>query len=178
MKILKLNQAGMPHKWISLRRAAEYYAHGKVLWDLADEALLLRGGTNMLGVQSTLAVAPIIAVAGRVYESQFKIPLTNDTLFARDEHTCLYCSRVGGRLTRDHIIPKGQGGPDVWTNVATSCFKCNTTKGCRTPLEARMQLIAVPYEPTWFELLFLRNRKATAEQINYLKPGFRNIEVS
>lgn len=177
--ILKLDASGMPRRWISLRSAAEYYFHDKVLWDLSEDGSRdLRGGINKLGDQSILTVAPIIAVKGKVHGNAFRIPLTNETLFARDEFTCQYCGQVGGKLTRDHIIPRGQGGPDVWTNVAAACLRCNSHKGCKTPPQAGMQLLAVPYEPNWYELIYLRNRKSVTEpQLGYLSSGFKNIEV-
>lgn len=177
-RILKLDQSGMPRTWLSVRQAAEYYAHGKVLWELADKPLHLLGGINNLGIQSQLAISPIIAVKGKVHANSFNIPLTNDTLFARDEYTCQYCGQVGGKLTRDHVIPRGQGGPDVWTNVVTACHRCNSHKGCNTPEQAGLQLLAVPYKPNWYELVFLRNRKKTTDyQLDYLQNGFDNLKV-
>lgn len=177
-RVLKLNQAGVPAKWVTQRRAAEYYAHSKVLWDLADEPVIFTGGTNQAGLTSRLEVAPIIAVKGEVKGFTPRIGLTNETLFARDEFTCQYCGAVGGKLTRDHIIPRGQGGPDVWTNVVAACSRCNSHKGCRTPAQAGMQLMAVPYEPNWFEFIFLKNRKSTTDyQLEYLSSGFKNINL-
>ena len=177
-RVLKLDQSGMPRRWVSVRQAAEYYAHDKVLWELADETIQMLGGHNSDGLQSALEISPIIAVSGKVHASNFHIPLTNETLFSRDEYTCQYCGQVGGRLTRDHVIPRGQGGPDVWTNVVTACHRCNSHKGCRTPAQAGLMLLAGPYKPNWYELIYLRNRKGASDyQLDYLQTGFDNLKV-
>nr|WP_231365840.1 MULTISPECIES: HNH endonuclease [unclassified Thioalkalivibrio] len=98
-------------------------------------------------------------------------PLSNRLLFARDRHTCLYCgSRYSeSRLTRDHIVPRCQGGPDTWTNVATACIRCNSDlKGGRTPEQAGLKLIALPFAPNTAEALILANRRILADQNAYL----------
>ena len=51
-------------------------------------------------------------------------------------------------MTLDHVIPKSRGGGNEWTNLATSCFKCNLRKGNRTPDEAKMVMKQKPYVPT------------------------------
>lgn len=71
----------------------------------------------------------------------------NDTvrnrIYQRDNYTCAYC---GDDLTNksrsrclDHIIPYAKGGSNHESNLITSCKKCNTLKGCRTPEEAGMK---------------------------------------
>ena len=53
-------------------------------------------------------------------------------------------------LTVDHIIPKSRGGPNSWSNLVTSCFRCNSIKDNKTPEEAGMKLRFKPYTPTLF----------------------------
>ena len=97
--------------------------------------------------------------------------LTNVALFARDQHLCLYCGREFHRqqLTRDHVMPLSQGGRDHWENVVAACFHCNSRKGGRTPQQASMPLLAVPYRPSWIEHLILSNRNILADQMAFLK---------
>ena len=82
----------------------------------------------------------------------------------------MYCAlRFQTRdLTRDHITPLSQGGRDVWNNVAAACRRCNNHKGGRTPEQAAMQLIAVPFTPTYAEYIYLKGRRVLADQMQYL----------
>ena len=45
-------------------------------------------------------------------------------IYKRDNHQCVYCGS-NKSLTLDHVIPKSRGGKNEWTNLVTSCFKCN-----------------------------------------------------
>lgn len=49
-------------------------------------------------------------------------------VFARDNYTCAYCGKVGGKLECDHIIPFSKGGTNELNNLTTSCRKCNRQK--------------------------------------------------
>ena len=99
--------------------------------------------------------------------------LTNPMLFARDRHVCAYC---GGRfqsrdLSRDHVRPVSRGGRDSWTNSVTACRGCNTRKGNRSPEQADMPLLYVPYVPNRHEHFILRNRRILVDQMEYLLAG-------
>jgi 5-methylcytosine-specific restriction endonuclease McrA len=96
--------------------------------------------------------------------------LTNVALFARDRMLCLYCGSHfhRGELTRDHVQPVSRGGRDEWENVVTACWSCNVRKGGRTPQQANMPLLAVPYRPSWVEHLILSNRNILADQMEFL----------
>ena len=73
----------------------------------------------------------------------------------------MYCAQQfrTSDLTRDHITPISRGGGDVWTNVVTACRRCNNYKGGRTPEQAGMQLVAVPFTPTYAEYIYLKGRR-------------------
>ena len=49
-------------------------------------------------------------------------------VFKRDNYTCQYCGKVGGKLEVDHIFPFSKGGSDSLDNLTTSCQKCNRQK--------------------------------------------------
>ena len=53
----------------------------------------------------------------------------------RDDYTCVYCGRRGGRLTLDHLLPVSRGGTSELNNLVTACVACNSAKGARTPQE-------------------------------------------
>lgn len=170
--ILKLNAAGLPQKWISYERSVYYQVTGKVLWSMGHAPIRLRGGTNLkTGEQSILWIDSIVAVDGPVRDyNELRVPLNNNTLFRRDHNICAYCGNVffEKELNRDHIIPRAQGGQDIWENVTTSCVHCNERKGARTPEQAGMQLVYVPYAPNYAEYLILRNKRILADQMEYL----------
>ena len=89
---------------------------------------------------------PIVAAKGHARPQALDPTpaLTNAALFARDQHLCLYCGHEYPRphLTRDHVMPLSKGGRDIWENVVSACFHCNSRKGGRTPQQAGMPLLA------------------------------------
>lgn len=68
-------------------------------------------------------------------------------IYKRDGHQCVYCGSTKN-LTLDHVMPKSRGGTNDWTNLVTSCFKCNLKKSNKTPEEAKMVMIKKPFAPT------------------------------
>ena len=56
-------------------------------------------------------------------------------VFARDNYTCQYCGKVGGKLEVDHIMPFSRGGSDDINNLVTACRKCNRQKHDKTKEE-------------------------------------------
>lgn len=173
-RILALDIAGNPFRWLDIERAIHYVAAGKVAWDLGDESLVFRGGFQRDGLRSELIVRPVIALgkSEAMVRHMGALPLGHDNtlLFKRDLGICAYCGEDHGRanLTRDHILPRARLGRDVWTNVVTACRDCNMKKGCRTPDEAGMPLLYVPYEPCRFEHFILSGRHILADQMEYL----------
>ena len=92
-------------------------------------------------------------------------------LFSRDRHLCAYCGEefAESELTRDHIIPRSQNGKDTWENCVTACRDCNLDKAGRTPEQAGIRLLYVPYRPVKSEKLILANRHILADQMEYLQ---------
>lgn len=65
----------------------------------------------------------------RVYVSNNKLwDKIRIRIFKRDNYTCIYCNKIGGKLEVDHIIPFSKGGSEDDENLATSCLKCNRQK--------------------------------------------------
>ncbi len=174
VRLLSLDAHGRVLDWINWQDAACLYARDAVAWTLGDPCLQVHGGLSRLtGHRSTLELHPIIAARGHA-RSRALDPtptLNNTALFARDMQLCLYCGQQFSRphLTRDHVMPISKGGRDVWENVVTACFHCNSRKANRTPQQANMPLLAVPYRPSWVEHLILSNRNILADQMAFLK---------
>ena len=179
MKVLTLSADGTPRRWIDIETAIVYHAKDLVAWSLGDTAQTLHGGYNDMGARSTLTTASIIAIKGTVFSNSRRhkynsVPLKNSTLFARDKHFCAYCGRFfksEDKLSRDHIIPVSKGGQDTWMNVVTACCSCNRLKADRTPEQADMELLYLPYVPNRYEHLILMNRSIRADQFEFLKAG-------
>ena len=178
-KILKLNKAGSPQAWIDYEEAALVASKGLVLWTMGDRASVLRGGYRHDGARSQIEIPAIIAVEGRVNEKS--VPrISNALLFSRDAYLCLYCGRQFARfdLSRDHVIPRSRGGPDIWENCVTACKRCNHHKNDRTPEEANMRLLAIPFAPNLYEWFYLSNRKVLIDQMDYLRTRFKNVLIA
>lgn len=176
-KILAVNKNGEVLKWLTYEDSAKHYANDRVLWSLGVHKVNLHGGINSkTGLQTVLVMDTIIAISNNVSPSKYRKnnpTLTNKTLFERDHNICAYC---GGKfkksdLTRDHIIPSSRGGKDIWENCVTACYICNQWKADRTPEEADMKLLYVPYAPSFSEFLILSNRNLLADQMQYLLAG-------
>ena len=175
MQVLTLDIGGMPREWVTLEQAVTYYAKDLISWTLGTPIKRFHGGFQRSGVQSVIETHPIIAIDSSAYsmERSGRISLSNRTLFGRDRHTCAYCGKIfkPKDLSRDHIVPRSQGGANKWMNVVTACIGCNTHKDNRTPEEANMQLLFTPYTPNLHEHLLLQNRNILADQMDYLKAG-------
>jgi 5-methylcytosine-specific restriction endonuclease McrA len=174
VRLLSLDAHGRVLDWMSWQDAACLYARGAVAWTLGDPCLHVHGGMcRRTGMQSLIELHPIVAARGhaRAHALDPTPALTNPALFARDAHLCMYCGHEFSRpsLTRDHVLPVSKGGRDVWENVVAACFHCNSRKGNRTPQQAGMPLLAVPYRPSWVEHLILSNRNILADQMAFLK---------
>jgi hypothetical protein len=178
--ILRADVAGMPLEWVDYKEAARLHAQGQVAYTVGTPLYQLRGGFNAAtGRRSVLELNSIIATIGTTANPgntrhDYVPPLNNQTLFRRDGYLCLYCAQrfTSSDLSRDHIRPFSQGGRDTWNNVATACRRCNNAKASRTPEQAKMQLIAVPFTPTYAEYIFLKGRRVLADQMQYLLAHF------
>ena len=176
--ILRLDISGTPVTWVPWQDAVSLYCRDMVGWTAGDETFTFYGGTSRhSGLRSSVSINSIIAVKrSRSHKHIYRSipPLTNRELFLRDAHICMYCGAHprDNKLTRDHVTPMSRGGRDRWSNVVTACRSCNTRKGNRTPEEAKMPLLAVPYVPNWAEYLALSNRKILADQMEFLKTQF------
>lgn len=179
-QVLRTDASGMPLDWISYQDAARYYYSGAVLYSCGNHLYTLHGGINSLsGKQSVIEINSIIATDGDAqskwhHRPNYTPPLCNQTLFARDDYLCMYC---GGRFTRtqlscDHVTPISQEGNNDWQNVVTACKRCNNFKAGRTPEQAGLELLAVPFKPTHAEYVYLRGRRVLSDQMEFLKAHF------
>jgi 5-methylcytosine-specific restriction endonuclease McrA len=179
-QVLRTDLAGMPLEWVDYRQAVRLYCLEQVAYACGSAVLRVRGGINARTQRrSVVEVHSIIATHGDRH-SQVRLradyvpPLNNRTLFQRDDYLCLYCGQRFHRsqLSRDHVQPLSRNGSDTWNNVVTACLRCNSHKAGRTPEEAQMQLLAVPFTPTHAEYVFLQGRHVLADQMAFLEAHF------
>ena len=72
--------------------------------------------------------------------------LSRKNILLRDRNTCQFCGKVfpSSELTLDHVMPRSRGGRSSWENLVACCYRCNNTKGDRTPEEAGLKLARKP----------------------------------
>jgi hypothetical protein len=172
--VLQLDIQGTPQRWITLEQAALHHATDAVAWVDGDAPLrTLRGGFNATaGRQSTIDVHPIVALRGAPRINLFNVTpsFAKLKLFRRDRYTCAYCAqRFHEReLQCEHIVPQSRGGGWAWMNLVTACGACNGRKADRTPEEAGMPLVYLPYVPSRFEDFLLEGRHIRADVHEWL----------
>lgn len=177
-KVLRLDLSGTPTSWLSREDAAMLYVKDLVVWELGERSQILFGGTNRItGLQSSLELSPVIATRGDVSRRRNRKGFNNAMLFRRDNYRCLYCGNkfTQAELTRDHVTPRSKGGLDIWENVVAACHRCNHHKADRTPEQADMELLAVPFRPNIFEAMFLAQHKVLTDQMTYLEKQFSGL---
>ena len=172
--VLQLDIQGTPQAWITLERAASHVAAGSVVWVDGDGPLAtLRGGVNpKLGVRSAIEVHPIVALHGASKVNLFAIvpAFSKAKLFQRDRFTCAYCGQrfAERHLQCEHIVPVSRGGRWSWMNLVSACAACNGRKADRTPEQAGMALVYLPYVPSRFEDFLLEGRNVRADVHEWL----------
>ena len=173
-RILKLDAGGLPVEWVDWREAVSLYFTDKIAWEAGSEKIVLRGGRSReTGVRSEIAIDSIIAVRDRSHRfARNLVPtLTRRELFHRDGGLCMYCGAQLGfsQMQIEHVVPRSRGGEHAWRNVVSTCEPCNRYKDDRTPEQAGMKLLALPYEPNLAEWLILANRRILADQQAFLE---------
>ncbi len=183
--VLRTDAAGMPLEWINHQQAVHMIALERVSYALGSVIYTLHGGINAKsGRQSRIDVNAILASSGQhkteqLWADDYVPPLSNRALFRRDQNLCLYCGEQfpDSLLSRDHVEPLSRGGGDRWSNVVTACKRCNNHKAGRTPEQAGMQLLAVPFVPTHAEYVYLQGRRILADQMDFLLAHFPRHSV-
>ncbi len=179
-QVLRTDASGMPLEWISYREAVRLYHLGVIAYTCGALLYEVYGGINAIsGRRSIVEVSSIIATKGNVrclhkVRQRYLTPLNNSALFKRDGYICLYCGNKfqSKLLSRDHVTPISQEGQDTWNNVVTACKRCNNHKAGRTPEEAGIELLAIPFTPTHAEYVYLQGKRVLADQMKFLLAHF------
>jgi CRISPR/Cas system Type II protein with McrA/HNH and RuvC-like nuclease domain len=138
--VLVLNFDYTPLNVTSIRR-------GFVLVD-KGKAEIVKSDENPITAGYNTYVRPLIIRLLKYIKHHVRtLRASRPRIYKRDNYECVYCGSKKD-LTLDHVLPKSRGGGNDWTNLVTSCFKCNLKKGNKTPDEARMTMKQKPFVPT------------------------------
>lgn len=184
-QVLRTDVSGMPLEWIGYQDAVRLISLDQVSFTMGRTLYRIHGGINSKsGKQSSIDVNAIIATCGHhphkhLLSQSYVPPLSNKALFRRDQSLCLYCGKQfpNFMLSRDHVKPLSQGGRDRWNNVVTACKRCNNFKAGRTPEQAGIELLAIPFKPTHAEYIYLQGRQILADQMEFLLAHFPRNSV-
>lgn len=138
--VLVLNFDYTPLNVTSVRRGFVLVDKGKAEIVKADENPIQTG-------YRTFVRPVIIRLLNYIRHFSRGLRPNRNRIYKRDNYECVYCGSHKN-LTLDHVIPKSKGGTNDWTNLVTSCIKCNLKKADKTPEEARMNMKHKPHIPT------------------------------
>jgi len=138
--VLVLNYDYTPLNVTTIRRGFVLVDKGKAEVVKSDESPIM--------TSYKIYIRPVIIRLLKYIKYQTRGLRANRTrIYKRDSYECVYCGSKKD-LTLDHVLPKSRGGGNEWTNLVTSCFKCNLKKGSKTPDEAKMTMKHRPFAPT------------------------------
>lgn len=141
---LLLNASYEPLKVVHWQKAVTLWCQGKV-------EIIAQHDREVRAVSFSFKLPSVIRLLRyvRIKKRFDYVPFSRANIYARDEFTCQYCSRVFATydLTFDHVVPVSKGGRKDWENIVTCCVACNRRKGGRTPAEAGMTLSRHPRRP-------------------------------
>ncbi|WP_166349853.1 HNH endonuclease [Phytoactinopolyspora limicola] len=141
MQTLVLNASYEPLAVVSVRRAIVLVLTEKAVTEQADSGRIIRSATREFPAPLVVRLVRFVRVPYRR-----RLPWSRGGVLDRDNRRCGYC---GGRAESiDHIVPTSRGGAQrSWLNTVAACVSCNQLKADRTPDEAGMHLLVVPFEP-------------------------------
>ncbi len=113
----------------------------------------------------------VIVLKSYIQKNRIIMNPTRKNIYWRDKYTCQYCAKQfkHKKLSLDHVVPKSRGGGRGWLNLVTCCHVCNQKKGNKTPSEASMELIRVPYVPHASIIDFYHHLDVPKKWLNFIK---------
>ena len=141
-KVLLLNNSYEPIQIIGGKKAI-------IMLLLEKVDLIEKTNSFICSEKLKLSFPSVIKLKKYVSFNSLDVVLNRKNLLLRDHSSCQYCGSKSN-LTIDHIIPKQKGGKDSWENLIIACSPCNSRKGNRSLIEAKMKLMKVPKKPNRF----------------------------
>ena len=154
MKALLLNSSYYPVQVIDWKRAMILFFTGRA------EVVEHHENLEINSPNETYKLPKVMRLFGS-FKNFSKVKFNRNNVFYRDKHMCQYCGDKfkASELTFDHVIPRSRGGPTTWTNIVSSCDRCNSKKADKTPKEWGVRLINIPIEPKWTPMMAFRLTK-------------------
>ena len=149
-RTLLLNATFEPISVVSWKKAVTLAFLGKV-------EVIREYEQEIRGVSRSFRQPAVIRLRHLVRSNHRNVKFSRRNVFIRDNFTCQYCGKKfdSKHLTCDHITPKSRGGITEWTNIVTSCMRCNVKKGDKLPDEVEMYPRKRPSRPNGFYLVML-----------------------
>ena len=118
-----------------------------------EELLKQKPHTSVIrSVDKAFAVPDVICLTEfKMTTHASRCACNKKNIVLRDHNTCQYCGIMVSleKASIDHVMPSSRNGQYVWTNVVTSCVKCNQAKGDKTPEEWGRPLPKKPMALKW-----------------------------
>jgi|SRR6185312_2560252 len=129
---------------------------------------VINAGTSQYAVPTLIVLKEMVpSIANKPAK------LTKSNLYARDNWTCQYCGRHWTELNhsteffnQDHVVPRDRNGKTEWTNLVTSCNRCNNKKANKTVAQSGLRLRRLPYVPKFFEIWQKSNSKHHKREVS------------
>ena len=164
-KVLLLNASYEPLGIVTVPRAI------RLVWRGTAETIELDGDRVLRSVRASYPCPSVVRLVTYINVRRRRTAGNLRTrILMRDRYRCQYCGERGTAvdMTMDHILPRSRGGRTCPENLAASCKRCNSRKGDRTPVEARMPLLTDP-SALMYDLDHAAIRHAAASRPEWLK---------
>ncbi|MBI4082737.1 MAG: HNH endonuclease [Candidatus Lambdaproteobacteria bacterium] len=105
---------------------------------------------------TALRLPAVVKLHRWVRGTPHRVKFSRQNIFYRDNFTCQYCHKQhpSSQLTYDHLVPRSRGGKTTWTNIVTSCIRCNLRKGNKPLHAVGIHLLKLPEEPRWTPAIY------------------------
>ncbi len=149
-RVLLLNATFEPLKVIDWKRAIRLLTLEKV-------EVLEEYDREVRSITFAIKLPSVLRLLRYVKYRKKDIKFSRANIYARDNFQCQYCgdSFESQDLTFDHVIPKRYGGKTEWSNIVTSCYRCNRVKGGKVLKEVGFKLRKKPVKPDWVPFLMI-----------------------
>ena len=135
----QFNNHGRPQGWVPPTITQRVESITRVVKALSKIAPLTGAVVEIGQFDTQKLVNPDVEGVGYQQGPGFGYEDRRHTVLSYFNYTCQYCGTKKGVMTEEHVIPRGRGGTDAWSNLTCACKDCNDKKGDRTPTEVGMR---------------------------------------
>ena len=180
-QVLRTDASGMPLEWIDYKEAVRLYCLGQVAYSFGQPLFQLRGGTNArTGERTVVEISSIVATVGQSKQSRPPAPRLRaaaqqrNTVPARRPplHVLRPALRVRAAVarSRDAAVAWRPGRVEQRRDGLPP-LQQPSRPGARRSRRS-LQLIAIPFTPSYAEYIYLKGRRVLADQMEYLLAHF------